>query len=349
MLRLLLLLNLIFLTSQAFAEDLATLSSESLDFSLEVEEDSDDVSVYKLFIKPKAKYNDISLTANVFPVKNPSRLVIDIPEFPAGPQKTEEVNSGIIAALRLGAHESKTRLVIDLKTDVLPDYDISADEESGRLVARFSVKSSAKIVEPEDTIIPVAKPTPLVIPTPIPTPKVKETPKPTPIPSIKIPSTTPKDKGDFNTVSTNSTIVITPAARLTPESFVMRGNEQVDTPPAKLIPEKFATNASAIINNILFQAPKDAPLGAIVIEGEKITDYRLDQKGKNLYELTLKNAKLSGDHLTLPQFPPATFKGFEVILANQEASGVLLKVYVNEGVKIKSFNAKGKLWLKAEK
>ena len=336
---LILFLSIFIFNDSSFADKLAKVSSDTLEFSLESKGNE-----YKLYIAPKSDLNDKSLTANVFPVKNPSRLVIDIPEFAAGGQKNLTLKDSHVSGIRLGVHNNKTRFVIDIKDKVVPDYDIVADEETGRLIASFSFDESIEPIEEEQKeIIVEATPRPTPVPDiKIPTPKATQipTPKPTPAPTLKA---TPKPIID-NNYKESGTISIKP----TPETFVMRGNEEIKDVDKVKTNTKSSAKGS-LINNILFQAPKDSPLGAIVIEGDNIGEYQLDQKGKNLYELNIKNSKLAGDHLSLPQFPPATFKGFEVILANQEGSDVLLKIYVNQDVKIKPSNAKGKLWLKADK
>jgi hypothetical protein len=151
-------------------------------------------------------------------------------------------------------------------------------------------------------------------------------------------------------------------------SFVVKGNERIsgpaqtvsqpaaqpisepELPPVASVetpPEPPVPSGETMVSGILFQAPQDAPLGALVVEGSLISDYSVSQRGANLYELILKNAKLKGEHLTLPQFPPESFKGFEVVLANQVGPSVVVKIYVNDGVKLSPYLAQGKLWLKA--
>lgn len=338
--------------SPAYAQKLATLSTESLEFTLQ-----QDGNEFKLYIKPIKDLGEQSLTANVFPVKNPSRLVLDVPDPSKGSQKSIQFNNEFISAMRLGAHNNKSRLVIDIKNEGVPAYDISADQENGRLVASFtiSVNKNAKI---EKEVAPIIEAT--AKPTPKPTIKVIEEVLEEEIPPTIKPTAVIATE-DFQE-SGSISIKPTPVADIGTEKvetdnkkeiFVLKGNQEVNEPITKEIPSKTTSSNPAVgkgslIKNILFQAPKDAPLGAIVIEGDNLGEYKIDQKGKNLYEMTLPNSKLSGDHLSLPQFPPATFKGFEVILANQDGNDVLLKIYVNPGIKIKSFNAKGKLWLKAE-
>lgn len=86
-----------------------------------------------------------------------------------------------------------------------------------------------------------------------------------------------------------------------------------------------------------------------MIDVEGIKTYSFNQKDSGKFELLLKDCELSGSYLTLPQFPPDTFGGFQVIVAAPAGNDVLVKVYAEEGVKISPFIAQGKLWLKASK
>ena len=96
----------------------------------------------------------------------------------------------------------------------------------------------------------------------------------------------------------------------------------------------------------MFEKTERASNGAIVISGKNLEGYKLNQKGPNLFELQLENANLDGEHLSLPQFPPESFNGFEVVLANQKNSDVIVKIYVNDGVTLSPYLAGGKLWIK---
>ena len=128
-----------------------------------------------------------------------------------------------------------------------------------------------------------------------------------------------------------------------PEAEIKKDTSKTRQEKAEIAP----TKSFSLITQILFQAPSDAPLGALAIDGSNLEGYSLNQKGPNLYELVLNNSTLEREQLTLPQFPPESFKGFEVVLANQKDDQVVIKVYVNDGVKLSSYLVKGKLWLKA--
>ena len=103
----------------------------------------------------------------------------------------------------------------------------------------------------------------------------------------------------------------------------------------------------SVIKNILFQAHSDSNTGALVIEASNIGEYKIAQKGKNLYELRIENSKLIDERLTLPQFPPDTFQNFEVILTNQLKNNVVLvKIYLNADIQLEPSIIDNKLWIR---
>lgn len=273
---------------------------------------------YSLLITPTSKTTPLSksLTANAFFVKKPSRLVIDIPGFGDGKNKATEISDPRVAGFRVGVHSNKTRLVFDIKNNLIPKYEVTANPKLGAIVVSFVFeKGSAPSITSMMPETQIKK-------------QVKE------VAPVKI------------NPAASRPIIQEPLGKKEPElsgeTIVFRGNVPKSEP---VIPEPILE--SALITQILFQAPKDAPLGALVIDGKNLEGYLLNQKGPNLYELVLNNASLNGEHLTLPQFPPETFQGFEVVLANQKESSVVIKVYVNDDVRLSPYLSKGKLWLKA--
>ena len=86
----------------------------------------------------------------------------------------------------------------------------------------------------------------------------------------------------------------------------------------------------------------------MVIATNAPINYTINQVSKNSYELAIPGAKLKGPHLTFPQFPPDSFKGFKFFQASESATGVSVKIEVEEGVVLSPYLAMGKLWIKAE-
>jgi hypothetical protein len=326
-----------------------------------------------------------NLTANVFSVKAPSRLVVDIPNFNLGTNKKVLLANPYLSGIRLGVHPDKTRLVLDIKSNMIPVYDVVADQSRGALVVSFSLSSSGEsspIVERQALKEMAAPAQPAkVFPSKPATSlggsevvlkntikKTMPVPEFEPEPEVERPAPLkPEPKIISQPKMTNEEILAAMDPKTKKDSFVVKGNERmgapepaasevISAPQEPVMPQTQTAPSTAdtgvggggvLVSGILFQAPQDAPLGALVIEGTSLNDYSVSQRGANLYELVLKSAKLKGEHLTLPQFPPESFKGFEVVLANQVGPSVVVKIYVNDGVKLSPYLAQGKLWLKA--
>lgn len=109
------------------------------------------------------------------------------------------------------------------------------------------------------------------------------------------------------------------------------------------------TASGNVVKGIFYQMTSGAKVPAVVFDVEGLSSYSLKKKKPDLFELTLDNVKLAGKHLTLPQFPPDAFFGFNVIVAKEEGKNVAVKIYIEEGVKLFPFIAKKQLWLKANK
>ena len=121
---------------------------------------------------------------------------------------------------------------------------------------------------------------------------------------------------------------------------------QANTAVKKVEPSIPTAGGSATVKGIFYQTTRNSSVSSLMIDIDNINAYTLTQRKANAYELVLENAKLAGRHLTLPQFPPDTFKGFEVVLANQDGNNVIVKVYVEDDVTLSPFIAEDQLWLK---
>ena len=106
---------------------------------------------------------------------------------------------------------------------------------------------------------------------------------------------------------------------------------------------------SAAVKGIFYRAADDGKTSAVVIEVANLNNYSLSQKKKNLYELSIDQAGMAGEHVAFPQFPPDTFQGFEAVMAEQQGTTVVVKLYVAEGTKLSPFRVKDQLWVKVLK
>ena len=330
----------------ALAEELSTFNISNLNFNLIAENQN-----FKFLVKPNTKLKTAELTANTFVIKNPNRLVIDIPGFSTTAQKTITLNNSYLSSIRVGSHKNKIRAVVDIKSNKLPKFDIYADQAIQSLVISFSFDDKMQ----EQNLAKTTKESPAF--------NIAD--KKITAENTRTETTEKKSiqSGKAKTPSLGNSSIIT-----------MRGNEKVNSIEASPIeakqeellqtlkdsnstmstdlkktnPTAIPTTEIATIKNILFQAERES--GALVIEADKIGEYKITQKGKNLYELIISNSKLSGEHLTLPQFPPNNFKNFEVILTNQiTENSVQVKIYLNSTVELLPSIIDNKLWIQTTK
>jgi hypothetical protein len=356
----LLLLPFIATESASAAPTLAQLSAGPLDLKLVELSSSTNSKKFQLQIIPRNGVESLSadLTANVFAIKDPTRLVIDIPNFVAGQQQSKRLNHSEVSRIRLGVHKNKTRVVIDLTSAGSPSYDIRSDAGLGALVVDFTILGAVGKTTPPSTPTPIAIPSPtpkLTAPTiaiedPVPTPVAEPTISKTPIftrdspPTGSVPNITPK-----STPSAEPTKETMPSASTIPS--LPDVGEQTNTPSLTELPglPGNTTGATAaLVKGIYYQTEKNSDISSVMIDVDGLNTYSLTQRDGNSFELLLEGAKLKGKHLSLPQFPPDTFRGFEVIIANERGSDVVVKIYVEDEVSLTPFIVKGKLWLRAK-
>ena len=346
------------LAQSAVAEELASFRTGKITVTLTTAGMSGDSEQYKLILKPIGGIQnlDFDLTAKVFALASPTRLVADLPNVGAQGDQKIGITNDLVSSIRIGAHTDKTRFVIDIKHNATAAYNVRSDAASESLVVEFTLTADAAAPGLE---------TPDIEPTPKPT----HTPKATPVPKQSpTPAPAPIDlSGSGEEASSSSTS----SSR---NMFVFRNNQPVDEPPVAkptaepqpevdpepVVPPPVATTApqngssqtqttaaTAIVKGIYFQAPTESKVGSVSLDVESLGAYRINQLSDESYELIIEGAKLAGPHMVLPQFPPDTFGGFQVLLAREERGNVAIKIFVSKGTKLNPYRAQDKLWIKA--
>ena len=74
---------------------------------------------------------------DVFAVENPLRLVLDISSVSTKDPYERLINDAIVSKLRIGVHEEKIRIVIDLEHTALPSYSVSELAKENAIYVRF--------------------------------------------------------------------------------------------------------------------------------------------------------------------------------------------------------------------
>jgi len=334
--------------SVGWAAPLAQARTTGLRVSLE----SSTTNTFKLKIDSLSGSEKLGHRINVLVIENPTRLVVDVAGVSSKAAQTVPVRNSKISALRIGVHPDKTRIVLDVGGDDAPEYEIS---EEGEIM--FSFGGSAQKDENEDDLPrPLATPKksveikelPNLAPkkvqpeaTPEPTPRIIED-KPNPDDSDELPAILkkkpPKEDDlldDLDRSSESSSGAKSSSAESSDDGSLDEEIPAITNQPG-----------TGMVKAIYYQTLSDTGAPAVTLDIDGLDSYSLNKRKPDLYELVIQNAHLSGKHLSLPQFPPDTFKGFSVIVAREEGGNVFLKIYVEENVKLFPFVAKGQLWLK---
>lgn len=226
------------------------------------------------------------------------------------------------------------------ETELVKESEFSKQAIKKKLAELERVKEKA-----EKQVLPVSTPTPISAPkilaTPTPVAAIKEEPaailSPSPVPTLEV---APATKTIVSTGNTG------PGETGLTETGPNTKTEPAVTEPANTGPAKSVTAASAAVKSIYYQTLKNTRVPAVAMDVTGLNSYTLNKIKSDLYELVIENATLQGKHLTLPQFPPDSFQGFEVIIAKQEVGRVVVKIYTDENAKLFPFTSGGQLWVK---
>jgi hypothetical protein len=337
------LLFLFSLIPAAQAAPLARASATHLSASLE----AGSKGFYRLSLRSADTATKLP-TPNVMLIDNPTRLVIDVPGVSSKSAENVSVKDALVSGLRIGVHPDKTRIVVDIQGHYTPQYQINALPDGAEVVFSFGVSAhsdSADTSEESFTIQNHAadeEPTPAVEPTPKPRPTVEPLPLHTP---EAVPTPGKFIKQEFGNTGVPEE---TPAARQTPQQNSSNPADDFDTDFDQ--PDRNNDAAAArTVTAIYYQTLNNTKVPAVAFDLKGEGPYSLKPIKSDLYELVLKSTRLAGKYLSLPQFPPDSFRGFSVIVARQEGADVHVKIYVEENTKLFPFISKGQLWLKVSR
>ena len=276
-----------------------------------------------------------NFAAKMFELADPSRLVIDLPNVLSSGGDEAYVSDKKLHSLRLGVHEDKTRLVVDINDgrllavyssklidpkNMVVQFSFDANDLSYSTGSNSSYHAGASKLGIPDQISPLkqAKPKPL--------PKLKKAPKlvtpKTTIPPIvkkkpSIPAPLPKfDDSDLG-----------------------------DEPPSIFPGTSTDADGMTLVSGVYYRTTTNGE-EALFIDVTGLEKYTLKPQGENIFELKFPNSKLANSNLSYPQFPPENYRGFEVVIPRQNEKSVAFKIYTEENVKLLPFIAKGKLWIK---
>ncbi len=363
----------------AFAENLTSVHHAGLNVALDKVNNE-----YNLTVERKKKGSS-PLTVDAFSLANPTRLVIDIIGHRSPKSADYPLKKDVISGVRFGVHKDKTRIVIDIDKTQEPYFNInklSGDKinvsfnfdtlsipttptaEIPTTIPVEEPKKIAKIIkeptkEPvKNNTAPIIKyPTvkaPAVVEQPIVKPRVEE-PEPVKIEPVEVmpvePPVTkpkpyvvekPKEKENIKiakktTPIPKKVIPIEPIPQIE-EPKVPPTPQTVETPP-------YAPK-TAIVDKISFQRVSKSKTPAIVVAVNNLDTYTFLQKRPQAYSLTLENTRATDTHVMLTQFPPEDFNGIEAVTAYKKGNNLVVKIYVEKGIKLLPYRLENELWVK---
>jgi hypothetical protein len=293
-----------------------------------------------------------------FLLASPPRVVVD---FDGPSIKKSEIfpapDNSVIKQVRLGAHPSKIRFVLDMVQDKAPQYelktakrqaiikflegDVAADEKSVEKVASAAKVAAAEpsIEAPAPQIAAQSAPTVAVPQTPTPLPTVTPSPSPAvPSPAATAQKTLSDIEPKLPVEDTSAKVATVNPALPTPQAQKSLGTLASETAQA---PQK----TSYLIKGYKFEyMPDKTPVLKIVLNKPKVQ--MQVSKDDESYEIRIADCGLEKEDLELPQFPPHDFAGFVMVVAEQDGNNVALNVMIDEGVVLTTSVNGNEIWVK---
>ncbi|MGI6681008.1 MAG: AMIN domain-containing protein [Bdellovibrionota bacterium] len=325
---------------------------------------------------------------NKFALTNPARLVIDITGIKIGKSENINVtNVPQIKTIRLGGHPPyTTRLVIDLKSDVIPSYttflqqgeltvmiakSLSETQASAQTFTQPTTQVPAK-VETRPTLQDIGGRAKLSEPNVI---KINRLDRiEDRIEDRMQDRMQDRIENRIESVPTKA-IASMPTTAMSPPSTspsMQDGARRIEQAPTKasptLVPAREMTIKEAeksrvpleqqanlgdssqipcVLSAVFFDT--DASNSSIVkISLNKKADFTISKASSELYKLTIPNCKLMSKNLELPFFPPPEFQNVIFIQAKENVDHVEVTIGVEENSVLNYLQRNSEIWIKPQ-
>ncbi len=234
---------------------------------------------------------------DILALKNPSRLVLDLLGEPGKVSREVSVKGdNFVSAIRIGAHKDRTRLVFDLKQDLVEqEGNVQHFVDTGRGTVKITFQdrnttlASASLPMPLDPGIRSAKPSS---------------------------ESTSEIRGDSPAFEESSGAEVENSAATKDETALA----QV---PAKLV-----------LDTLKFQKTRSSE-GTVVLSLSDSAAFTMQQTAPSEYVLTIPGATASS-RTTLPQIAPKTAAGIRSARAVQSSEGVQVRMFVDPGIELQA-------------
>lgn len=260
-------------------------------------------------------------SAEIFGIENPWRIVIDIPGVSTSKNSSSLLSTTLLKAVRIGRHENKMRIVLDVAGSGLPEHRWTVIPP----LLELHISPNAQVVTPTIT----ARPAPTLTAAPIATATM-----------APIPTATAAPAATATILPTLTSMPTSPPTFTLPPTTVAT---TVVPKPAKTAP---AVAAARTLAGIIFGYRNGTPAVELIL-GQKM-EYKLAKKGDKLYQLTISDCTLASEHLALPHYPPHDFAGFTYLAGGAKDGNIEISIGIDRGAVITSYAKDSSIILKAE-
>ncbi len=309
-----------------------------------------------------------------FLLSDPPRVVVDFEG--ASIKKSEEFaapDNEVIKQVRLGAHPSKIRFVLDMKRNTPPQYEWKAGKRQaifkffeGQVEAAAPaapaplIPSAAPAVTPPSAILPTLPPaTPTLAPTTA--PATAATTAPTTAPTIA-PSHTPTLPPTAQPTMTPSATPKTTLSDLEPT--IAANAPAAATAPAPSLPGDQAKQAATNLGDIEDNAAQPKVPTTFSIKGYKFeyaankvpvlkillnkpqAQAQISKVDEETYKIEIKDCGIADEDLELPQFPPHDFIGFVMVVAETVGKNTEVSISIEEDIVLGTVVNGNEIWVK---
>jgi hypothetical protein len=320
---------------------------------------------------------------NAFLLADPPRVVVDFEG--ASVKKSEDFSApenDVIKQVRVGAHPSKIRFVLDMRQSTPPQYEWQAGKRQAILkfvegtadtgtapapaatqkpaaaspaaALPTQVQASATAATPPAATAAIANQaalthTPTAIPTAAPTktPTLQPTSSPTPMP-------TPTSKAALADIEPTSKPGTTGQAAAGAAAGAVAANG-VQNAPSSGSPElgdlekspnqpKVATTFT--IKSYKFEYLQDKTPVVKIILNKPNAQAQISKVDEETYKVEIKDCGLENEDLDLPQFPPHDFLGFVMVISEVIGKNTEISISVEEGTVLGSSVHDSEIWIK---
>jgi hypothetical protein len=321
---------------------------------------------------------------NAFLLSDPPRVVVDFEG--ASVKKSEDFSApenDVIKQVRVGAHPSKIRFVLDMRQSTPPQYEWQAGKRQAILkfvegtadtgatpapvapqkpaaaspVAALptQVQASATAATPPAattaiatqaalTHTPTAMPTAASTKTPTLQPTSSPTPMPTPTSKAALADIEPTSKPGAAGPAAAGAAAAGAAAANGAQNTAVSGSPELGDLEKSPNQPKVATTFT--IKGYKFEYLQDKTPVVKIILNKPNAQAQISKVDEETYKVEIKDCGLENEDLDLPQFPPHDFLGFVMVISEVIGKNTEISISVEEGTVLGSSVHDSEIWIK---